>query len=172
MKRRKFLAILSILVALILALVAIVPASAGTPVHTKSVWSDDYTENICGVPMDVHHEGKLEYIIYCNKDGECRGDSYHFNDYFTYTYEGRSFTVHYATGELYSWPGGEQSICRISGAKWIGTLPGHGVVWGEATRDVWWELCPYEGCERVTLHWSGMVFYNPEPICDYMLNGE
>jgi hypothetical protein len=172
MKRLNYLVVLSILGALIVAMVAIVPASADAWKHTKSVWSDDYTENICNVPMQLHHEGKLEYIIFCDRNGECSGDGYHFNDYLTITYEDRSFTLHYATGERYTWPGGEQTIGRISGAKWVGSLPGYGVVWGEAGRDVWWEACPYEGCDYISLHWSGMTFYDYEAVCNYMLNGK
>ncbi len=170
MKRLHYLVGLSILAALLLALVVIMPGSADTPQHTKYYWSEDTTETICDVPMNVHHEGKLEYTMFCNQD-ECTGDHYAFNDNMTLTYLDRSLNLHLANAELYSWPTEEQTIGRISGARWIGTVPGYGAVWGEAGRVVFWEACPYEGCDFIILHWSGVVFSNYEAICTYMLNG-
>jgi hypothetical protein len=42
MNKRKFLALLSILAALILAMVTIVPASADQPVHKTYTWEKEF----------------------------------------------------------------------------------------------------------------------------------
>lgn len=182
MNRLSYLVILGILGMLILAMVASIPARADAPVHPvhiKYAWTDDFPVDICDVTMTGHTETKLEYIIYCDRNDTCRGDNYHYNEYFTLTYGDHSFTMRHAGLFGCTWlTVGEpvDEICRESGGMYIGTLPGYGVVSGSAGRTDWYET----GCRDVNgewvcetfeyLHQSGIEFWDLEPICNYMLN--
>lgn len=178
MKKPSYWIFLSILGALILALVA-VPAGADAPEHTKIIWVADFTDSICGVDdVPFHLEGKYEYILWRDKNGEAYGDSYHYGGTtLTFTINGHTLTLRNNTQERWTWiiPWYE-TIAENSGARWIGTLPGYGTVVGTVGKQVYYETCEWvsEGvqeCENDYYHWSGMVFDDWDAVCNYMLNG-
>ena len=71
---------------------------------------------------------------------------------------------------------GYQVLMQASGALHRVTIPGHGVVWATIGRQVWLETCLWDGtewvCEEELLHGPGMVFNDPETVCNYLINGE
>ena len=73
MKRLNYLVGLSILGALILAVVAFAPANADPPVINRVVLDFDFYEESCGFPIPAHLYGKAATTIFFNKDGEVRG---------------------------------------------------------------------------------------------------
>ena len=186
MKRRKYLAVVSILSMLILALVAVIPASADRPVHEKYTWDTvdvlgaDDEENMCGVELTVHSMGKLEYFVWFNRNGEPQGDVYHPQAKITYILNNHEVTFQVSQNLRYTWlSSGEtsyQNLVQMSGATAIATIPGHGVVYGTLGRQVVLETCHLEGTEWVCVeevyHEPGMVFNDPETVCNYLINGE
>ena len=181
MKRLNYIVVLCILGALILAMVATIPASAYPPEHTKFVWEEDDVQQVCGVDLQVHLEEKYEYILWRDKNGQDYGDSYHYSTTISYTNpsNGHTLTLHGIIQERWTWiiPWYE-TIAEISGARWIGTVPGHGVVIGTVGRQVYYETCHWVGeeggeqeCENDYYHWSGMVFDDWDAVCDYLGNG-
>ena len=186
MKRSKYLTVLSILAALILALVAVVPASADKPVHETFRWDSwsalpaDDEENMCGVELTVHTLGKLVYLMWLDKNGEPYGDTYHPEAKITYILNDHEVTFQVAQNLRYTWlSSGQtsyQNLVQISGATAIATIPGHGVVYGTLGRQVLLETCHLEGTEWVCVEENyrepGMVFNDPETVCNYLLYGE
>jgi hypothetical protein len=178
MKRRKYLSVLSILAALILVMVAVIPASADKPEHTRTVQIEDGIFPLCGVDMDYHLETKLGYTMFCS-ERKCSGDAYHWEEDFTLTYEGRSLNFHHSSQAHFTWITYDETEGHVNGANFIGTIPGHGVVWGWVGRIVWHEddcyynengdwVCPiYEELQR-----TGMEIYDLDTVCNYMLYGK
>ena len=64
MKRLNYRVVWCILVVFILAMVAVVPASADRPEHSRTVSTEDGIFNVCGVDMDSHLETKLGFTIF------------------------------------------------------------------------------------------------------------
>lgn len=166
----------SMLVVVILAVVFAVPASADKPEHNTVYFESDSLTPMCGVEVPTHLEGKFEQIYWFDRYGEDRGDSYHLGGtYISYTYNGHTMTLKDGENLRWYWVTWYDAILEIRGASWIGTLPGHGAVTGTVGKQVILETCHEEGedwvCEYIPLDLSGMVFDNPEAVCDYLLYG-
>ncbi len=178
MKKLNRMVALSILAALVLVLVAVLPASADKPLRTRTVSTEDIIVNECGVDIDFHRETKLGYIMFCS-ERKCSGDAYHWEEDITLTYEDRSVNFHNSMQEHFTWITYDETIGHINGASYIGTIPSHGVVWGSVGRIVWHEdecyynenqdwVCPiYEELQR-----TGFEIYDLDTVCNYLLTGE
>ena len=184
MKRSKYLTVLSILAALILALVAVVPASADKPVHetntwdVEGVWSGEEEDNFCGVDLNVHQEGKMEYFVWFDRNGEPYADTQHAENKVTFWIDPeRKVDFHYAFQWRWTWLPNGQGLSQVSGVWHLATIPGLGVVFGTLGRQEWLETCYYneegeEVCGEDFSHLPGMVFNDPETVCNYLINGE
>ena len=111
MKRRKYLAVLSVFSALILALVAVIPASADRPVHEKNAWVDyewiwpaEQEDNPCGVDLNVRDSGKMEYFVWLDRNGEPYADTQLINNDMTISVTpDREVTLHFNLKWSGSW---------------------------------------------------------------------
>ena len=181
MKRLNYLVVLSILGALIMAMVAIVSASADAPEHSKFFWEGDFNYTECGPNIPIHVDLQYEYTLFKDKNGEAYGDAYHYGgSKITFTYNGHTLTLHGASQERWTWIFYSETytltLGKISGASWIGTIPGHGPVWGTVGMQDFLETCTGQGedqiCQNEYYHWSGMEFFDQEAVCNYLLNGK
>jgi hypothetical protein len=184
MKRLNYLVILGALAALILAMVAIVPASADRPDHNMAIWEADWNSYMCGagIPIPTHLEGKFVNIYFYDRYGGDRADTYHYGGTtVTYTYDDRTLTLHDSENYHWDWIDWYDAIVEIKGASYIGTIPGHGVVWGTVGKQVWLEHCYDAWDENGNWYWkcdyslqdvSGVVFSDLGTVCNYLLNGE
>ena len=177
MNRLHRLIAFSILAAMILALVASSPVRADKPPVERSHFEEDSTVNVCGVDTSFHSEVDLKYTILCDDKRDRCGDAYIWKEEYTFSYNGKELNLHSSRRERYTWIDGYHTLFEFSGSTAIGTLPGYGVVWGTVGRQVIYETCegewPNPGkCTYEYLHEPGMVFNNPEAICNYWLNGE
>jgi hypothetical protein len=176
MKRLNYWVVLRILGALILALVAVVPASADKPIHNIAIFEDDWITYMCDVEIQTHQEGKYVQNYFFGRDGGDRADTWHLEETLTYTYDDRTLTLHNSENYHWDWITWYDAIVEVKGASYIGTLPGYGVVTGTVGKQVWLEACHEEGpdwvCEYTLLDVSGMIFDDQEAVCNYMLYGE
>jgi hypothetical protein len=179
MKSLNYIVVLSILAALILAMVAIVPAIADKPDHRINILEDEWYSYMCDdeIPILTHQEGKCVQNYFYDRYGEDRADTYHCGGTtLTYTYNDHTLTLYASENYHWDWITWYDAIVEIKGASYIGTLPGHGVVKGTLGKQVWLETCHEEGedwvCDYELLDISGMVFNDQEAVCDYLLNGK
>jgi hypothetical protein len=172
MKRRDFLAVLSILVVLILAMVAIVPASAEKPVHSSFEFETDIPYEGCDFALTGH----LKYrAIEISK--EAWTDRHLGGTTFTLNYNGHTLTARNNSNGLWTWITWYDAWVDIRGAEWFVTVPGVGPVSGIVGNQHILEYCHDEPngdfvCEYELLEFSGMIFDKPEAICNYLLNGK
>jgi hypothetical protein len=162
--------------ALIVAMVAIVPASADAPSHTKLRYQQDFPMNYCGVEMQAHMDVKTNEFLYFDRYGGDRAYAIHWGgSTFYMTYNGRTLTMHVSDTERTDWITWYDAIITIRGAQLVGTLPGHGIVVGIIGRQEILETCHDEGndwvCDYQLLHISGLNFIDEPAVCDYFLNG-
>jgi len=180
MKRLNYMVALSILVALILAMVAIVPASADKPVKWTDVSAFDFTYENCvqnGEPVIIpgHLEEIYSNTAFFDMDGNLTKVFSHARGTATLTYNGHILTMQDTMNNTITWPSETETIIKITGSQWFGTLPGHGPVVGIAGNLTILQTCPLEGggdCQSETIKFSGMDFTNVEAICNYMLYGK
>ena len=181
MKRLHRLIAFSVLAAMILALVASAPARADKPPVERIHFEEDGTIFACGVEFPYHWEADLKYTYLCDEKRERKGDRcgdvYLWKQEWSFTYNGHELNLLGSSRERYTWITWYDTLFEISGSSGIGTLPGHGVVWGTVGRQVIYETCQGEypdnwECEYKYLHEPGMVFDDYETVCNYMLYGE
>ena len=183
MKRQKRRIVLSILLALIFAVVVVMPASADQPVHVHDAWDFDYTEiDACGVPLPAHVDTATNHIIWFDQDGNWLVDKLTGVARVSLTNEGR--IVRLVENEITTitfvneHDGIVEIKIRTSGMEWKGSVPGYGAVVGTAGNQVWTETCQQDDqgewqCNlKEILHWSGMDFGDTTVLCNYLLNGE
>jgi hypothetical protein len=174
MKRLNYLVGLSILGALILAMIAIVPAIAEAPSIDRVILDFDFVDRDCGVKMPAHLTGKEVTTTFYDKDGAIRGG--------TLSYGGTSATITY-NGHTLTWHDVENVRWQIVkepytveyiGLFWEVSVPGYGKVYGSSGRTVL--ACYLKNdeliCDSEPIHWSGMSVENLEPFCNYMINGK
>jgi hypothetical protein len=172
MKRLNYLVVTSILGALIVAMVAIVPASANKPMHDKGFFEGDSIFTGCEFEIPAHFDGHFEYIEWPDY-----GVLHLLGNQLTLSYNGHTLTLHESINNRADWITFYDARLEIRGADFIGTLPGHGIVTGTAGKQVYLETCDWgpDGdwvCEYELLDFSGMVFDEPGAICNYLLNGK
>lgn len=181
MKRQKYLTILSILAALILSLVVFVPVSADRPEYWTFSVAFDWTFDQCvqeGEPVIIpgYLEETYYNTVFFDNNGIATYSLDHARGTATLTYNGRTLTMHDVLNHTYTWPSDTQTIIKLTGSDWIGTVPGHGPVVGIAGNHTRLETCHMEGdelvCDTEMLKFSGMDFTDYEAVCNYLLYGE
>jgi len=178
MKRQNYLIVWSILAALILALVAIVPASADPPERYRFPLWGDGTYTCYDTELTWHEELWIQGFTACNPGSELCGATEHvFRDTFTLTNpnNGRTLILHGGQLTRVTWINWYETLIEVTGARFMGTIPGYGPVYGSPGRHVYYETCQGEDpedwvCEQETLFDSGPTFDDPEAICNYMVN--
>ncbi len=174
MKRHKFLAILSILAALILLTVTIVPASADGPdqfhyiIDTEGPVPD--AENICPFPTWYHLYSRVNEHDFWGETPEdtkiienSAGWKYTLqplNGGYSLTFQGSGrVETHFIT-----W---DDVIYEINGHGISVTVPGHGVAIAIIGR--WFSHCIDDVC---TLTGVGLELNDTQTVCNYLLNGK
>jgi len=176
MKRLNYLVILGILGMLILTMVDSIPASAGKDNHAKINFTDDGVDTtLCGVGIPYHLEMRGHISVFCNKNKEFCEGFFHWNGIYTLTSNDHTLDFHAAINSRETWLNYDDSFIEDRGSFWVATLPGEGNVWGTVGRNTYYEFCvgedPNRVCEYEPVHWSGMVFDDPDAVCNYLLNG-
>ncbi len=177
MKRVSYLVALSVLAALILGLIAIVPASAETPYQEKGTLEYDFPYSTCGFDAQAHVVMNFHRILYYDRNGADRSDSGHAGgSTISITYDDHQLTARNSENTRIEWLNFYDAIYEIAGTSWIITVPGHGAVMGTIGRQTVLESCYFDEneqwkCNYTLLHLSGITFNDQEAVCDYLLNG-
>ncbi len=178
MKRMRYIVALSVLAALLLGMIAIVPASAEAPFQDKETFEYDFIYGDCGFDVPSHMVMNFHQIYYFNRFGDPRSDSYHVvGSMATLTYNNHTLFMHNSQNTRIEWITFYDAIYQITGIMWIGAVPGHGVVTGTMGRQTVLESCNYDEemnwvCEYTPLHLSGIAFSDQEAVCEYLLTGK
>jgi hypothetical protein len=177
MKRLKIIVVLSILGAMLLAMTAIGPASADKPDHWTDFSAFDFTYENCEqngetVVIPGHLEETYSNTVFFDKDGNLTKGIFHARGTATLTYNGHILTMQDTMNDTYTWPSETETIIKITGSVWFGTLPGHGPVVGSAGNLTLRQTCSEDDCDTETIKFSGMDFTDVDAICNYMLYGE
>jgi hypothetical protein len=176
MKRRNHIVVLSILGALILAMVAIVPASADGPVIEKGNFEFDYTYEGCPFDIPAHIKAKYEYNQWYDQDGILVKQTWHWGGTeVTVTYNDHTVIAHESENYTDIWYNTGVTMTIRNGAIWVIHIPGYGFVSGFAGRDAWVEGCYWTNSGKYVCdwsHWSGIEINEQDVFCNYMLNGK
>ena len=186
MKRGNRRVVLSMLLALILAVVVFMPASADKPVHERFDWGrggvDFIDTDACGVPLQAHLAGVTNHIVWFDQNGIPRGDQWSGVNRGTLTNEGRIVRLVSGGASKTTYLGESDGVAVIEvagrGNTWKATVPGHGIVSGTVGNFTFRATCHLVGegewdCTiDEILKWSGLEFPDNTEMCNYLLFGE
>ncbi len=158
-------------------MVAIDPASADPPeMYRYLIWAEG-TSSDCGIELTWYQELWVQGRNWCNPAKEQCGSTEHVvHETFTLTNPNNGRTLILRGGALtrVTWINWYDTLYEYSGARFMGTIPGVGPVFGSPGRGVTYETCQGEYpdnwvCDYETIHESGPNFDDLEAICNYML---
>ncbi len=178
MKRVSYLVALSLLAALILGMIAIVPASAEAPYQDKGGYELDFIFGDCGFDVPGHMVVKINNAVFFDQFGEPHSASSRLGgSTATLTYNDHTMVLHNTENVRVEWITFNDAIYHTTGTVWIGTLPGHGAVFGTIGHQTVLETCDFDEemnwvCEYTPLHFSGVAFNDLEAVCEYFLTGK
>jgi hypothetical protein len=176
MKKLNYLIILSILVALILAMVAIVPAGAGKPGHYLDRWTLDFDYNDCGFTIpNTHLEAKEVVTNFYNVYGIPWETSVHYGGTtWTMTYNGHTLVWRDVENSFGIEISPTETLITNKGLNWSVIVPGHGFAYATIGKIVLIQTCPEDGdeCTLEPIEFSGFNINDLDTVCNYMLNGK
>ncbi len=175
MKRLNYLVGLSILSALILALVASFPTSAYVPDHSLSRWEVDLNYPNCGVDIPSHLDAKQVDNIFYDQDGDLRLTTIHYGGTkWSMTYNGHTLVWRDVENAFTVQISPTEKLGVTKGLNFSVNIPGHGLVYGTMGKVVWTQTCSEDGstCSLEVLQFSGVSVGDQDAVCNYMLYGE
>ena len=126
MKRLNYIVVFSILGALILVIVSIVPAIANRPTIERVILDYDFIDNNCGFDINAHLYGKSVTTYFYDKNGvslhaSCRSGGMSATE----TYNGHTLTWHNVENARLLVIGEEQYLLESSGLLWGFSVDGY-----------------------------------------------
>ncbi len=175
MKRLNYLVGLSILTALIVALVASIPASAYQPDHSLSRWDLDLDYPNCGVTIPSHLDAKQVDNVFFDQNGDVRLKTIHYGGTtWTMTYNGHTLVWRDVENAFTVQISPTETLGVTKGLNFAVNVPGHGIVYGTMGKVVWTNTCAEDGsgCTLNVVDFSGFFAADQDAVCNYMLFGE
>lgn len=133
MKRLNVLRMLLVMSLLLMSMLTFTPAAAGAPNHNELVF-DEYSEiNVCSFPIIEHQFGTIKYTEWFDANGQLLREFDTWGEvHETWSANGKTVSLSVSGPIFITYVSETESIVTFRGTSNILTLPGAGVVYGNA----------------------------------------